>query len=159
MSLTGGAYTTTLFSEISSLLNIAFYILKQAKDKQVSTKINKPHANPGTLVLFLCISSCFILGLQQHQHSKEVLSDTCTLQLLVPVPLMVLIVPAAQSVAMRALVNHFCADSDGLSCPLRCLTLLKEWSYIFSTADCPAGIKHTSEKSDNILNHCCLLLH
>jgi len=51
------------------------------------------------------------------QQREEVLSDTCTLQLLIPVLLMVLIVLAAQSVATRALVSHFCAKSGGLSCP------------------------------------------
>lgn len=71
---------------------------------------------------------------------------------------MVLIAPAVQSVAMQALVNHFCPKSGGLSCPLRCLTLLKELSYIFSTGYCSAGIKYVAERSDNILNHCCLLL-
>lgn len=71
---------------------------------------------------------------------------------------MALIMPAVQSVAMHTLVNHFRPKSGGLSCPLRCLTLLKELSYIFSTAYCSAGIKHVAERSDNILNHCCILL-
>lgn len=92
------------------------------------------------------------------QQREEVLSDTRTLRLLVPASLMALVVPAARSVAMRALVHHLCAKSGGLSCPLRYLTLLKQPSHIFSTADCPAGIKHVAERSDNILNHCRLLL-
>lgn len=87
------------------------------------------------------------------EQREEVLSDTCTLQLLVPAPLTVLVVPAARSVA---------------TCPS---SLCKVWwpelsSEVFDFAkaaitylfDCPAGIKHVAERSDNILNHCRLLL-
>lgn len=146
---------------MSWLLNIVFCILPQPNDGEISIRINKPYADSAILLLFLCMLLCFSLGLQLHQQSCK--GKRCCLRL------------AHCSCLFQSLWWHlFCLQcslwpcehlsiisvkSGGLTWPMRCLTLLKQWSHIFSSAYSPAVIKHVLDRNNDIWSHCCPLLH